>query len=279
MGKILVYTLLLLMPLAGHAQEKKDSAGVTKDPGFLLTSVSYTTNNNSSRMTNAIKMPALMANAAYYSTNGLSASASYYKYLSPDTNTYELEFRAGYEKTFFDHLDVEVSYTNRTFRGDEAYEGITYRHDLGLSGAYRLGDLTLNADNSLLIGPTKNYFLDLSLSYDFTFDRVLLKNGYLAFSPTLTASFGTNFWVQGTIDHIWGKGRGVGPGGMHPGTFVPKRNFEYQNFSLILPVQYTVGSFTLSGGWFYAIPSATLKEMKWTNQSGFLVSFNYAFIF
>ncbi len=269
----------MLIPIAGQAQEKKDSAGVTKDPGFLLTSLSYTTNNNSSRMTNAIKMPALMANAAYYSNIGLSASASYFKYLSPDTNTYELEFRAGYEKTLFNHLDVEVSYTNRTFRGDEAYEGISYRHNLGISGAYRLGDLTLNADNSFMFGATKNYFLDLSLSYDIKFDRFLLKNGYLAISPTLTTSFGTNYWIQGTIDHIWGNGHGGGPGGMHPGKFVPKRNFDYQNFSLILPVQYTLGSFTLSGGWFYAIPSRTLKDLKWTNQSGFLVSLNYAFIF
>jgi hypothetical protein len=274
MRNLLASILLLLLPAALLGQVKNSSAGVTKDPGFLLTSLSYTSNNNNTRLTNAIKMPALMANVSYYSGFGLYASGDYFKYLAPETNTYEFEFRIGYEKNFNDKFDLDFSYTNRHFKGDQAYEGIAYNHALALSGDYRLGNFTATLDNNFMIGTTKNYFLDLSLTYDFKFDKFRLKSGYLVFSPTFTGSFGTTYWIPGTIDNTWGHHHG----GNHMGDYVPPRNFDYQNVSLILPLQYTLGSFTLSGGWFYAIPSKTLKALEWTNQSGFLISLNYAII-
>jgi len=272
MRNFLAYILLIVLPHTLIAQEEADTTGVTKDPGFLLTSLSYTTNNNSSRLANAIRMPAAMANISWYSNFGLWASADYFKYLAPDTNTFELEFQAGFEKTFGANFDLDFSYTNRRFTGDHAYEAIAYNHAFALSGAYRLAGFTATADNSFMIGPTNNYFLDLSLSYDFKFDKLLFKNGFLMISPTLTGSFGTNYWVQGTIDNIWGHHMG----GSHPPPFLPKRNFDYQNFSLILPVQYSLGNFTLSCAGFLAVPSKELKKHFWTNQSGFLVSLSYS---
>lgn len=272
MRKAAFYTLLIILPLSLRGQDKTDSAGVRKDPGFLLSSLSYTNNNHSARMPNAIRMPALMANVSYYSGFGLRLSGDYFKYLAPITNTYEFEFQVGYEKTFLDKIDVGLSYTNRQFRGDHAYEGIAYRNGLELSGAYHLGGFTAMVDNSYLIGPTKNYFLDMSLSYDLKFDRFMLKNGYLALSPTFTGSFGTNFWLPGTIGHVWGNPM------PHHGE-MPDGRLGYQNVSLIIPVQYSIGSFTLSAGWFYAIPSEALKKLSWKNQSGFLVSLSYAVIF
>jgi hypothetical protein len=273
---LFVSIILFVLPHALPAQVEAVSTGETKDPGFLLTTLSYTSNNNSSRLANAIRMPALMANMGYYSNIGLYATGDFFKYLAPTTNTYEFELQIGYEKTFQDKFGIDFSYTNRHFRGDLAYEGISYNHDLQLAGSYELRDFTATVDNSFMIGQTDNYFLDLSLSYDFTFDRFLLKSGYLAFSPAFTGSFGTTFWLPGTINNTWGHHH---MGWNHMGNYVPKKNFDYQNISLILPVQYTVGSFTLSGGWFYAIPSKTLKEQSWTNQSGFLVSLSYAVIF
>ncbi len=275
MRTLFAYILMLVLPLALHGQSKDSTAGASKDPGFLLTSLSYTSNNNSSRLANAIKMPALMASLSYYSTIGLYGAVDYFRYLAPDTNTYEAEFKVGYEKSFLDKFDLDVSYTNRQFRGDQAYEGISYKHALGLSGTYRYKKLSAIVDNTFMTGQTKNYFLDLSLSRDFTFEKVIFKSGYLVLSPTLTTTFGTNFWIPGTIGHLWGSH----PGGLHPGQYLPDKDFGYQNFSLILPVQYSLGSFTVSGGWFYTIPSKTLKDLQWTNQSGFLVSLSYVVIF
>ena len=124
-----------------------------------------------------------------------------------------------------------------------------------------------------MIGETNNYFLDLSLSHDFTFERFLLKNGYLAISPSITGSFGTNFWLPGIIDRTWGHHGGMG----HPPPFVPPaRKFDYQSVNLILPLQYTISHFTLSLAGFYAIPSKILKQHLWTNQFGVLVSLSYS---
>jgi hypothetical protein len=275
MRTLTAYILLLLLPCTLQGQTGSGTDKDTKDPGFLLSTLSYTSNNNSSRLTNAIRMPAMMASVAYYSNLGLYLSADYFKYLAPDTNTYELEFKAGFEKTFLEKFDLDFSYTNRHFKGVAAYEGISYQHALDLSGSFRPGNFTATLYNTYMFGSTDNYFLDLSLSYDFKFEHFLLKSGYLVLSPTFSGSFGTTFWIPGTIGNTWGGHYGGG----HMGGYVPERNFAYQNVSLILPVQYTLGSFTLSGGWFYAIPSKTLKDLNWTNQTGFLVSLSYVVIF
>ena len=143
--------LLLVLPCTLHGQVGPDKVKDAKDPGFLLTSLSYTTNNNSSRLTNAIRMPAMMASTAYYSNLGLYASADYFKYLAPDTNTYELEFKAGYEKTFLEKFDLDFSYTNRHFKGVAAYEGISYKHALDLSGSFMPGNFTASHCIAMLL--------------------------------------------------------------------------------------------------------------------------------
>jgi hypothetical protein len=267
--------LLLLLPLTLGGQVVPDSAAAEKNSSFMLATIGYTTNNNRSVPANAIRMPALLATAAWYSPFGLYASAGYYKYLAPEVNTRELEFGAGFEKSFADRFSLDLSYTHRRFSGDTVYEGIDYRHAIELSGDYRLKGLTATVDNSFLFGTTRNYFLDLILSYDFKADGFIFKNGFLLFSPTIASSLGTNWWLPETIGHTWGSPLG----GIYQGNDLPGRNFTYQNFSLILPVQYTLSSFTLSVAGFYAVPSKILKRLGWTNQSGILVSLSYSIIF
>ncbi len=273
--KTILGLLLIMLPLAIRAQEAPDTAAREKDPAFLLASFGYTTNNNRTLPANAIRMPALLASTALYSPFGLYASVDYFKYLAPTLRTRELEFTAGFEKGLGDRFSLDLSYTHRRFSGDSTYQGIDYRHALDLSGDFRVKGLTATVDNSYMIGATRNYFLDFSLSWDFKADGFPVKTGYLVFSPTLVTSLGTNWWLPSIIGHTWG---GHLVGNPH-GDYVPGRKFSYQNISLILPVQYTLGSFTLSGAWFYAIPSATLKKLGWTNQSGFLVSLSYSLIF
>lgn len=275
MRNLYAFILWLVLPNALSAQIEADTVRGSKDPGFLLTTLSYTTNNNSSRLANSIRMPALMANLSYYSNIGLYGSVDYFKYIAPDTSTFEAEFKLGYTKTFLENIDLDVSYTNRQFRGDKAYEGISYNHALELSGAYHLKGFSASLDNSFMLGETKNYFLDFSLSYDFTVDKFLVKSGYLAISPSITSSFGTTYWLPGNIDHTWGNHGGMG----HPPVFVPETKFGYQSTSLILPVQYTIGHFTLSCAGFYAIPSKMLKDQLWTNQFGALFSLTYLVMF
>jgi len=268
--------LIILLPVALFGQASPDSAGTMKEPGFLLTTVSYTTNNNNTPLANAIRRPALLTNISYFSNFGLWLTGNYDKYLSTTTNTYEIELEAGYEKTFLNHFDLDFSYKRRFFNGDAAYEGIDYKQALALSGTYRLNNFSLIADNSVMIGPTKNYFLDLSLSYDFTINLPFFKSGTLFLSPTLSSTFGTTFWMSGTMGHVWGNHYG---GGFHTNPYVPENKFDYQYTSLLLPLQFSLGSFILSSGCYYSIPSKTLKEQNWTNQFGFLVSLSYAINF
>jgi hypothetical protein len=274
MKKTLLRLMMLILPVSLAGQTATDTAAAGKEPAFALTSLGYTTNNNRSIPASAIKMPAALITAAFYTPFGLYVSADFYKYLAPTIRTRELEFTAGYEKSVGDWLSLDLSYTRRNFTGDSAYQGIDYRHAAGLSADWRLKNFTATIDNSLMVGATRNYFLDFALSYDFKADGFIFKTGYLVFSPTLTASLGTNWWLPGTIGRTWGR-----MGGNKPDYVPTGRRFSYQNLSLILPLQYALGSFTLSAAGFYSVPSKTLKRLGWTNQSGFLVSLSYSVIF
>ena len=266
---------ILMLPLALSGQVLPDSAAGLRQPSFMLVNAGYTNNRANPRIANAFMRPALLSSLSFYSSKGLYAAADYYNYFSATQSTWEGEIGFGYTKTWKEQFDLDVSYGFRHFSGDSIFEGINYRHDVEFSGAWRPKNFTLSIDNSLLLGGRPNYFLDLSLSYDFSFDGLPSPTGSLVISPTVTSSFGTTYWIPGMAGRIWERKHG----GMPPFPFQPKRDFEYQNLSLILPVQYSLGSFTLSVAGYHAIPSRTLREQQWTSQSGFLVTLNYALIF
>jgi hypothetical protein len=268
--------LAMMLPLSGICQTEHDSTGATGQPGFLLATAGYSSNHNVSGIANAIRRPAFMGTLSAYTKTGLWASANYSRYVSALNPTWEGEAEIGFEKTWKDRFDLDFSYGYRLFRGDSIFVGIPYSHTLELSGAWRPENFMVNIDNSLFMGQETNYFLDLSLSYDFRVDNLLFRNSLLVISPTLTPSFGTTYWIPRMIDRTWPD---PGTGNPPPLPFVPRKKFDYQNFSFILPVQYSLGNFTLSAAGFYAIPSPELKRQKWTNQSGFLVSLSYALIF
>jgi len=270
------FLLLFLVPVTLSAQESPDTAAPEKETGFLLANASYTSNNSNNVLVNAIRMPAVMANLSYYSRFGVYVSGNFDRYFPPNGKTRDLQLEIGYEKTFKDHFDIGLSYKYRQFLGNPAYQGIDYNHALMLSGTYRLKNLSLIADNSFLAGSSNNYFLDLSLSYDFQFDGLIFKSGLLLISPTITGVFGTTGWMTATMDQTWGNHY---HGGNPNELFVPEKSFDYQNLSFLLPVHYSIRNITLGGGWYYSIPSKTLKEQNWTNQTGFMISLGYAIFF
>lgn len=270
------FLLLSLTPALLLAQEPLDSAGPQKEHGFLLANVSYSSNNSNNVLVNAIKMPAAMAGLSVYSNFGLYVSGHFDRYFTPTGKTRDLQVEVGYEKTFKDNLDIGLAYQYRQFKGNPAYQSIDYNHSLMLSGTYRLKNLSVIAENSFLAGSSNNYFLDLSLSYDFEFDGLIFKSGLLLISPTLTGVFGTTSWMTTTMDHTWGNHYNWGNSTQ---LFVPERSFDYQNLSFLLPVHYSIKNFTLGGGWYYSIPSKTLREQSWTNQTGFMISLGYAVFF
>lgn len=275
MRSLFLYIVLIFIPFTMLAQVGADSSDGDDSYNFLLASIGYTSNSDGSRNANAIKMPALVSTLSYYHNRGIWTSANLFKYQGTAEFTYDAELQLGYQKSFMKNFDISVYYTNRHFSGENAYTGIDYNHSFTANGTGRLSNFSLDLDYEYMIGKTNNYFLDISLSYDYSIEKILSSEDYLIFSPTIIGSSGTTYWISDAMGHVWGDHGG----GHHMGGYEPDNNFDYQRISLILPVMYTLGSFTISGGWFYSIPSEFLKEQNWSNQSGFLVSLIYSAIF
>lgn len=275
MRLIFLYIVLFSIPISLIGQVEPDSKESSESINIFMASLGYTSNNNDSRNANAIKMPALLSILSYYNKSGLWASVNLLNYLNTSESTYDAEFQIGFQKAFLKYFDIDVYYCNRNFKGDLAYEGINYDHSLTVAGTYRFKNFSADLDNEYMFGIENNYFLDISLSYDYSIEGIFRKSDYLIISPTISGSLGTTYWISDAMDHVWG----MPGGGHHMGGFEPDNEFDYQRLSLIIPAMYSMGSFTISGGWFYSIPSKDLKEQNWSNQSGFLVSLIYSAIF
>lgn len=246
-----------------------------EDTHLIMFGLSYSTNNTDNKNYLDIKMPTIMGDVYFFAKNGIWSSFTYSNYIDASTNTYETELSLGYQKYFFDILDIDFSYKWHQFKGDTLYSGIDYDHGLLLSTGLDFDFINFYIDNTLLFGSSNNYFLDFSLGTNIEFDNVLFKSDNITLSPTLLASFGTNNFIY--LDIIPRQIRRNGHIINLPPEIIEntESEFIYQNFSILIPLMYTIGDISATIAWSYSIPSNRLKEFEWADQSGLFLSLTY----
>lgn len=270
MLKSFVTLVLLLFVFQSKAQEltAADSVNSYEPTNLLMFSMSYTSNNMKTKNYEYDRIPALLMDVNYFSKKGFTGAINYANYYNALQNTYEAEFQIGYQKEVFSNFTINAHYARREFVGDTTYEGLAQKNTLDLAFAYTWKFVDLEATNSYLNGKSDNYFLDLDLSLSFDIDHLLFKNDFLLVNPTLSATFGTDYWVY---QNLTPKFENAVIHYLNNHGFESKR-FEYQNISVFIPVVYSVGNFGFMFNWFYSWPSAKLAQLSWKDQTGVLVS-------
>lgn len=256
-------------------QNLSDTLLTQEDTHLMMFSLSYSTDNTKNKNFLDLKMPTIMGDVYFFAKNGIWSSFSYSNYIDATTSTYETELSLGYQKHFFDILDLDFSYKWHHFKGDTLYSGIDYDHGLELSTGLDFDFINFYVDNSMLFGSSNNYFLDFSLGSNIEFNNVLIKSDNLVIAPTLLTSFGTNDFIY--LDIIPRQIRRRGQIINFPPQIIEntESEFIYQNFSFFIPLMYTIGDISLTIAWSYSIPSNRLKEFEWTDQSGLFLSLTY----
>ncbi len=255
---------------------ENDSVATEEGTHFLMFSVSYSTDNTTNKNYSDIKMPTITGDIYFFAKNGIWTSFSYANYIDAPETTYETDISLGYQKYFGNYFDVDLSYKWHQFKGDTLYSGIDYNHALTLSTGLDFDFINFYVDNSIYWGSSNNYFLDLSLGFNLESDHLLTKNDNISFSPTILTSFGSNDFIYYDIipRQIRYKGRVFN---LRPEVIENTTSkFIYQSSGIIAPLIYSVGEFSFSLAWSYIIPSTQLKDLGWTNQSGFFISLTYS---
>ncbi|MBN1651224.1 MAG: hypothetical protein JW857_07840 [Bacteroidales bacterium] len=270
MAKSLVTLVLLLFIFQSKAQEStvSDSANLYEPTNLLMLSISYTSNNMKTKNYEYDRIPALLMDIHYFNKKGFTGVINYANYYNALQNTYEAEFQIGYQKELLTDFTISSHYTRRAFVGDTTYEGLAQKNTLDLALAYSWKFIDFEASNSYLNGKSNNYFLDLDLGLSFDIDHLLFKNDFLLINPTISATFGTDYWVyqnlkpkfeRAVINYLSNHG-------------FKSQRFEYQNISVFIPVVYSVGNVGFMFNWFYSWPSAKLAQLSWKDQTGVLFS-------
>jgi hypothetical protein len=273
MSKIYTTLLLFFMLTQIIAQEipESDSLQIPETENLLMFSISYTSNNMKTKNYEYDRIPALLTDVNYFHKTGLTASINYTNYHKAPENTYETEIQLGYQKNLFPNAVLSTHYARRKFVGDTTYEGLAQKNTLVLNASYTWKFLDIQISNSYLNGKSNNYFLDLDLSASLDFDHVFSENDFLLLNPTLSTTFGTDYWVfqnlNPTYEHIV-------INYLHRNNFTAHQ-FEYQSISFFFPIVYNIGNMGFILNWYYSWPSAKLSKLSWEDQSGIMFSVYY----
>lgn len=273
MTKSLITLVLLLFMFQSNAQELTEADTITRiEPtNLLMLSLSYTSNNMKTKNYEYDRIPAYLIDINYFHKKGFTGALHYTNYYNASQNTYEAEVQIGYQKELLTNFTVSSHYARREFVGDTTYEGLAQKNTLDLAFAYTWKFVDLQATNSYLNGKSNNYFLDLDLGLSFDIDHLLFKNDFLLINPTISATFGTDFWVYQNLTTNFE--RAVTHYLTNHG--FKSQRFEYQNISVFIPVVYSVGNVGFMLNWFYSWPSAKLAQLSWKDQTGIMFSVFY----
>lgn len=264
-------TLLLLFLLHQSIAQELPVADTIKTNDLLMLSLSYTSNNMKTKNYEYKRIPAFLTDIYYYNKYGFTGAVNYTQYFNAPKNTYEAEIQIGYQKTFLTDLTLSTYYSRRKFVGDTTYEGLAQKNTLALNASYSWKFLDMRIANSYLNGKSDNYFLDLDLGVSLDFDHVFSEKDFLLFNPTVSATFGTDYWVFQNLSPAYER---IVIHYLERNGF-QSHQFEYQNISLFVPVVYNIGNMGFMLNWFYSWPSAKLAKLSWADQSGILFSVYY----
>lgn len=271
----------ILFPFWANGQSENDTINNIIDENdnfsFLMINASYT-NNNLEYLVNVTndeyettKIPTLFTNLSYVNKTGLYLGGSYANYFNANTETYEYDIEAGYQKYFDNGFDIDLYYTKHKFSGDTLLKGINYEHSLNFSTGMDIGKFYLSTDLSYLLSEKNNFFFDINLSRLIQIDKILFNKDILMINPTISLSFGTDYWIYEDMtpaeryaESVYLKSNGFS-----------YNSFSYEGFDIFVPITYGIGSTYLSFSWLYRIPGEKYKFLGWENQSGFMLSLTY----
>ncbi|MCK5170346.1 MAG: hypothetical protein KAQ75_10740 [Bacteroidales bacterium] len=282
LNHLIIVLLFILIPFYANSQSQIDTttnidSNDINNYSLLLINASYTNNNleylaNVTDVTTVTeKIPTLFTNLSYINKTGLYLGGSYANYFNTNTQTFEYDIEAGFQKFFDNGFDIDLYYSKHEFSGDTLLKGLNYDHSINFSTGIDVGKLYLSADFSYLLAQTDNFFFDINLSRLIQKEKLLFKNDLLLINPSISLAFGTDYWIYEdlTLDekndfeiYLLSNGYSFD-------------SFSYEGFDIFIPVSYGINNTYLTFSWLYRIPGNKYKSLSWENQSGFMISLTY----
>jgi len=268
--------IIILIPFYANSQSENDTitninSQDLDDFSFIMINASYTNNNLEYLSGVTEKIPTLFTNLSYVNKTGLYLGGSYANYFNANTQTFEYDIEAGFQKYFDNGLDIDLYYDKHEFSGDTLLEGINYDHSINFSTGIDIGKFYLSTDLSYLFANKNNLFLDINFSRFIQINKVLFKNDMILINPSISLAFGTDYWIYDDMTPL-----------EKDSTYLDLRingfssnSFSYEGFDIFIPISYGIGNTYLSFSWLYRIPGNKYKYLGWENQSGFMISLTY----
>ncbi len=233
--------------------------------------------------TGPIKYPFLSTDVVYNSKTGFFVYGSAVQVIGYSPVVDELDLGAGYLFKYSKKLSGTVSYSRFIF-DDDAVLVIksASSNDIDFKNSYDWKFAKSSVTMDYLFGKSSDFFATFSTSkYIETNFGIFDDKDYLSFTPTVSAIFGTQNFVQKfSIDHqyrldldnIYVPGEG-----MPPSFRYDNGRFNILNYSFKLPIAYNRPHYTFEASWKYSIPVNVEGAIKNRHEVFFNLSFFYLF--
>ena len=270
-------SLLISMQSAAQTADSLATSNASEENdtlyNFFMFDVGYSSNSQLDQNQSQTKIPSLTANMAWFHHTGIYTGLYYYNYYEAENHSYDLDLLLGYSKTFKDFLDISTYYDWHHYSGDTTYQGMNYQHTISASIGINPGPFNIYADNYYMLGSTNNYFLNVGVGLPLYFDNALFKNCFFMTQPSISASFGTDYWIYDGMTELDKQAQQA---------FLESEgysidDFGYTGIDIFIPITYGYKNFSVSLSWIYSIPSGEYKALGWSSQSGIMVSLTYMF--
>jgi len=252
---------------------------------------------------NPTQAPYIMPTLFYHDKSGLWASVGTYRLIAPYVETLadgkdtslapsfiETDFTLGWDFKIGKKNDFSFSYQFSKYDRQfpivaqalaNTFEGY-YGHDfnlfyIGARGDYAYEDFTATINNKHQPLNVKDYFAMLELSREWFIDDAFVHDDEFDIDPMFTILAGTNNFIGEFITLRYPIGTKNGELAAHYAQIASK--FLIQQFTLNIPVAYTIGNLTLTPSFEYTILTQKITETSPTSYPIYRFSAAYRFNF
>ncbi|WP_157807277.1 hypothetical protein [Hymenobacter chitinivorans] len=238
--------------------------------GSFRAELSLGSNSSFFGRTQTTRYPYTAGELSYTSRYGVWGSVVSYNLFDTSSFIDETDLAVGWDGDLSKTVDASLSYSHFFFAPNSPLIKSSVNNSVDGYLGWDWGYVYSRLNAAYLFGDSNDFFLTLDNSRYFEVDKVFTPKAYLAIEPRLSATAGTQHFVETSIEqqilrgNSNGKGKGKGGGGgtttVTTTTDTPVTRFRMLSYELRLPLTYHLGAVAVQAAWRYAIPVNLLPD-------------------
>lgn len=290
MKKMIGFCLLLSLSLSGQAQDTVAEPETKK--GWWTIGLETANNASFYGRNTAVQYPYVAGSLTYTHRSGIWFSAMSYQLFDTEDFLDEIDVSMGYSFKVGNRFDGTVSYTRFIFGPNTPLIQSVTSNAVSATGMYDWKVLYTGLTTSYTFGGSSDFFTVLDNSRYVPLENLWKGKNAVGLDPKISIIAGTQQFSEthtqvtedkkkndlgGVLPLPIGNGNGNGNGKNTTTTTTTKRRLKVLNYSVSVPLVFSLGKFDFEPTYRYSIPVNKLEGDESKPQSFYSLNLSYTF--